>query len=239
LKEEEIIKAIRIAKENNYIVVVDDAYGARIRTILLKQEHALKLGADIVITNNDKAALHGPRAGIMAGKSEYVIKASAKASEYGLEARAPISLAVLRSLESFNPKELVTEKNIGELLYEGLSNVLGDHRVRHTLLGPELSPDNIAEYIIEKTGKSNIEIVPAEIIAAIGFVMLEKYGIVTTNTCGMPGARVSIRLKTNEETVNNFGGIDKITKAVIDSIDTVASNVTDVKRIKEIILGEN
>lgn len=68
LDREEIINGIKIAKEKGFIVVVDDAYGARIRPILLGHPHALNMGADIVISNNDKAALHGPRAGVMGGK---------------------------------------------------------------------------------------------------------------------------------------------------------------------------
>lgn len=121
LDQELFVEAIKMAKLMNMIVIVDDAYGARIRTILLNQPTALEAGADIVITNNDKAALHGPRAGIMAGNKELVMKASAKASEYGMEARAPIALGVLRSLEQFKPEELIGEMNVGQSLYEGLS----------------------------------------------------------------------------------------------------------------------
>lgn len=238
LNEDEFVNGIKIAKEKGFIVIVDDAYGARIRPILLGQPHALSVGADIVISNNDKAALHGPRAGIMAGKINYVMKAYAKASEYGLEARSPISLAVLRSVEKFNQEELIDEKEVGEALYEGLSQWLGTEKVRKTLLGPEISAENVTKYILEQKKLDSISLVPAEVSTAIGFILLDKYGIITTNTCGMPGARVSLRLKTNEETVRNFGGIEKVVKAVMNSIETIAGYIEDEQRIKSLIIGE-
>lgn len=155
LDQELFVEAIKMAKLMNMIVIVDDAYGARIRTILLNQPTALEAGADIVITNNDKAALHGPRAGIMAGNKELVMKASAKASEYGMEARAPIALGVLRSLEQFKPEELIGEMNVGQSLYEGLSKKMGEEYVRKTLLGPEISADNALRYILKRRGMNS------------------------------------------------------------------------------------
>lgn len=237
LNEEEFVNGIKIAKEKGFIIVVDDAYGARIRPILLGHPHALSVGADIVISNNDKAALHGPRAGIMGGKKDYVVKASAKASEYGLEARAPIALAVLRSVENFQKEELIGEKEIGDALYENLSQRLGTEKVRKTLLGPEISAENVTKYILEQKKIDSINLVPAEVSTAIGFILLDKYGIITTNTCGMPGARVSLRLKTNEKTVSDFGGIELVVNAVMSSIGAVADYIEDEQQIKGLILG--
>lgn len=167
-----------------------------------------------------------------------MIKASAKASEFGLEARAPIALAVLRSISNFREQDLIGEKNVGDLLFEKLSQELGTDKVRKTLLGPEISAENVTKYILERKNIQSINLVPAEISTAIGFILLEKYGIITTNTCGMPGARVSLRLKTSEDTVIRFGGIDLLVQAVLNSINTVADYVKDEQKIKRLILGQ-
>ncbi|WP_438311999.1 aminotransferase class I/II-fold pyridoxal phosphate-dependent enzyme [Sporosarcina sp. FA9] len=239
LNTEDFVKAIQIAKSRGFTVIIDDAYGARIRTILLNQASALEIGADIVITNNDKAGLHGPRAGILAGKKELVVKISAKASEYGMEARAPIALGVLRSLEKFNSNDLIEEQHVGNLLYEGLSQKLGEEKVRKTLLGPEISGENTLKYLLDRRSLSieKCSIVPAEATAAIGFILLRKYGIITTNTCGMPGARVSLRLKTNKETIESFGGVNKVIEAVLDSFNIVANIIDDSEKIRDLIIG--
>lgn len=48
-------------------VFVDDASGARVRTVLYGQPTAIELGADLVITSTDKL-MNGPRGGLMSGK---------------------------------------------------------------------------------------------------------------------------------------------------------------------------
>jgi len=233
------VEAIKVAKNKGMYTIVDDAYGARIRRIILKQPHALEVGANIVITNNDKAGLHGPRAGIMAGDRELLLKVITKASEYGMEARAPIALAVLRSLEKFQPKSLIEEVQVGNDLYEGLAKEIGEALVRKTILGPEVSEDNLLRFMLKKRGLPATFhlIVPAEASAAVGFILLEKYGVITVNTCGMPGARVSLRLKSDKKTVTRFGGVQRVISAVMESIITVASIIDNQESIKKLILG--
>lgn len=233
------VEAIKVAKNKGMYTIVDDAYGARIRRIILKQPHALEVGANIVITNNDKAGLHGPRAGIMAGDRELLLKVVAKANEYGMEARAPIALAVLRSLERFQPKSLIEEVRVGNDLYEGLAKEMGEALVRKTILGPEVPENNLLRFMLKKRRLPATfhSIVPAEASAAVGFILLEKYGIITVNTCGMPGARASLRLKSDKKTVDRFGGIQKVINAVMDSIMSVVSIIDRQKSIRKLILG--
>src|SRR5699024_10586283 len=132
----------------------------------------------------------GPRAGILAGKHELVIRVLAEGSEIGIEARPSIALGVVRSLEKYNENDLKGEVEVGEKLYNSLTEKMGLPSINNTILGPEISEDNLLKYMLDKgTIKlEEIQVVPAEVTAAVGCVLLEKYGIVTTNSCGMPGA---------------------------------------------------
>ena len=96
-------RIIEAARDAGCPTLLDDAYGARIGPDLLGQPRALELDADLAITSCDKAGLGGPRAGLMAGDPDLVAAALATGSEFGLEARGPIQLGVLRALQAFAP----------------------------------------------------------------------------------------------------------------------------------------
>jgi len=238
MEEDVFARAVSEAHKKGMQVFVDDAYGARICPIVLKQSHSLEIGADVIITNNDKAGMHGPRAGIMVGRANAVIKAAAKGSEYGMEGRAPIALGALRSLENFQSMDLLEEVQVGKEIHHGLCREMGTEKVRESLLGPEVSEENLLRFMVEKRPSGfRPAVVPCEASAAVGFVLLEKYGIVTINTCGMPGARVSLRLKANRSTVSRCGGTAKVIEAVMDAVMTVAALIDNEKSISKMVLG--
>lgn len=240
LNDEELTNAILTAKSKGLIVVVDDAYGARLRPIVLKLKPSLPSGADVVITNNDKAALNGPRAGIMVGRKDLVSKISAKASEFGFEARAPISMGVYRSLCEFNPQELICEVETGRNLYEEMLNEIGSENVVSTLLGPEITAETVLKLALKQRGLKDEDtvLVPAEATAALGIELLKRYGIVTTNACGMPGAKISVRFKTNSQTLKKAGGAENVVKAFLDCINVVSGYVDNFTAAKKVILDE-
>lgn len=239
LNDEELKGAVSTAKDMGLDVVVDDAYGARIRPIVLKFTPSLVAGADVVITNNDKAGLNGPRAGIMVGRKDLVAKISAKANELGCEARAPISLAVYRSLSKFNKQDLIEEVEIGQGIFQELENTLGKGNVRNTLLGPEISAETVLKLILQISGinKFKTVLVPAEATAALGMELLKRYGIITTNACGMPGARISIRFKTNKEYLGKIGNEKKVVEAFLESLKTVGRYAMDLDYASKVIIG--
>ena len=79
IDEEEFKKVIEMAHEKDIPVLVDDASGARLRTVVFNQAKACDLGADIAITSTDKL-MPGPRGGLMAGREDLIdeIKMMAK-----------------------------------------------------------------------------------------------------------------------------------------------------------------
>ncbi|WP_374527275.1 aminotransferase class I/II-fold pyridoxal phosphate-dependent enzyme [Acinetobacter sp.] len=227
------------AKQSGATVFLDEAYGARLRPVLHNGLKSLQFNVDAAVTNCDKAGLPGPRAGILVGSKSIIAAASAKGAEYGMEARAPILAGVMRSLEAYDSTHLIEEANAGKLLFVALQKRYGDI-VQASDLGPMMHEDDVLRLMIEsaKLNTSLLEIVPCEATAALGMVLLKDYGILTVNTHGQPGARVSLRFKPSGNAIQNVGGIDVIVKAIETSINKVAYLLNDINAMKNLILGE-
>ena len=220
-------------------VFLDEAYGARLRPVLHGGRLSLQLGADLSVTNSDKAGLSGPRGGILAGRPNLVTAVAAKAGELGMEARAPIAAGVLRSLEAFKPEDLREEAAAGQKIAVALEARLGQDLVRRTDLGPMVHEDHILNLTRERAGgKGDQTLVPCEATAALGILLLRDHGILTVNTHGQPGARVSLRLKPTGDAVQRVGGVAAIVAAIDRQLDTLAGCLEDVAALSALILGD-
>lgn len=116
LDEETFKKIIIVAHEHNIPVFVDDASGARLRTVIYNQKKAIDLGADLVITSTDKL-MPGPRGGLMAGSVDLIDKIKATAYQFGLEAQPPSIIAIINGLKAFKKENLlksIEKRNIDE-----------------------------------------------------------------------------------------------------------------------------
>ena len=220
-------------------MLLDDAYGARLRPVVHGGPKSLELGVHLAITNSDKAGLEGPRAGFMAGRPELVRRSQARAAEYGQEARAPIALGVLRSLQRYSPALLCQEVEEGRRIFEGLAERLGSSRVRRTDIGPLVTEEDIMEIALERAGlpPSAAAPVPCEASAGLGMLLLEHEGILTVNTSGQPGSRVSLRLKPTIEAVERIGGTDRVVDAVDRCLSRLAEVIGDAAAMRRLILG--
>ncbi len=236
LADEHIRKAVQFAQGAGALAFLDDAYGARIRPVLHGGSRGLELGADLSITNCDKAGLSGPRAGLVAGRPSVVTRVQAKASEFGMEARAPIVVGALRTLQRYSPEILLDEARAGKDLSVALAEELGS-RVVASSLGPVVDENDVLSMLLELSGKSVAAVVPAEATAALGMVLLRDHGILTTNTHGQPGARVSLRFKPTLDALPRIGGISNVVKAVAASFATLAPMIDDHDKLAALILG--
>ena len=239
MPEEVFSESIRMTGESGRIALVDDAYGARVRTVLYGQPGALELGADLVITSNHKAGLNGPRAGVLAGRAAVVERVMTRAMELGLEARAPLALGALRSLELYHPRHLESEVAIGKELSLALATRLGSARVLETAIGPLIEAEDILSIAEERNPAAApaTGLVPAEAAAALGMLLLEFHGILTGNAQAMPGARVSLRLKPTASELERAGGVDTVVQAVDDSLHRLARVIRSPEAIQRLILG--
>ena len=220
-------------------VFLDEAYGARLRPVLHGGRLSLQLGADLSVTNSDKAGLSGPRGGVLAGRPYLVAAVAAKAGELGMEARAPIAAGVLRSLQAFNPEDLREEAAAGQKIADALEVRLGQDMVRRTDLGPMVHEDHVLALARERAGgKVDQTIVPCEATAALGILLLRDHGILTVNTHGQPGARVSLRLKPTGDAVDRVGGTQAIVAAIDAQLDAMAGYLENAATLSTLILGD-
>ncbi len=136
IDEEEFKKVIEMAHEKNILVMVDDASGARLRTVVFNQSKACDLGADIAITSTDKL-MSGPRGGLMAGRKDLIDKIKIKVNQFGLEAQPPVVLAMLNGIKNFNGDNLIKSFERKDQLFELLSskfNSFEKHQMEYLFL---------------------------------------------------------------------------------------------------------
>ncbi|HYF09428.1 MAG TPA: aminotransferase class I/II-fold pyridoxal phosphate-dependent enzyme [Acetobacteraceae bacterium] len=236
MAEEAIAQAVTLGREAGVPVLLDDAYGARIRPVLHGGAPGFALGADLVVTNADKAGLHGPRAGILAGHAALVLRVAAAAAELGQEARAPIALGVLRGLEDWTPETLRREAAEGAELAAALGACLGP-LVRQTDLGPLLPAEDVLALATERAGLRAAPLVPVEATAALGMLLLEHHGVLTTNLAGQPGAHPALRLKPTADALARCGGAQGVAGAVMDGLDRLGAVLGEPERLRAILLG--
>ena len=174
----------------------------------------------------------------MAGRADLMLQVSTRAAENGQEARAPIALAVLRSLQQYRPATLIDEIAHGEEVYEQLAKLLPDH-VRRTPIGAFMSEEDILSLALERAGllPAAAPIVPCEAASALGMILLEEHGILVI-VAGQPGARVSLRLKPISGALELIGGAAKVANAVDHALDRVAEMIREGSTgFRELILG--
>ena len=237
LADELTTAATRLAQRAGCVVLLDEAYGARFRPVLCGGAPALSLGADLVITNADKAGLCGPRAGVLCGDPAAVLPVQARASELGMEARAPIAVGAMRSLQNFTPELLIREAQDGRDLADALQAELGEERVRRSALGPKIDERDALQIVIDMAGRERTARVPAEVTAAIGMLMLRDKGIITVNSHGQPGGRVSIRLKPTGGAVARAGGAKAVADCLLAAAREVAAHLDDASWFANLLFG--
>lgn len=189
LKREDFLRIIEISKAKNVPVLVDDASGARLRTIVYKQPRAMDMGADLVITSTDKL-MDGPRGGLMSGRRELVDLVKSKAHQFGLEAQPPLIAGMVRALENFNPELILKAKKQKKEVYQALVGDLKE--IKETPTGIMLLPDDIMKILHYSGVKTSLT--PMEVANVLAMILLRDHNIITIPAVGMPGASPTIRL---------------------------------------------
>ncbi|MBI5681190.1 MAG: TIGR03576 family pyridoxal phosphate-dependent enzyme [Methanobacterium sp.] len=232
LEEEEFFKIIDISKSKNIPVFVDDASGARLRTVLYKQPKAMDMGADIVITSTDKL-MNGPRAGLMAGKKEIIDLIKSKAHEFGLEAQTATIVGIIRAIENFSGKRMIRAFKDKHEIYEALKKDI--ESVRETPTGVMISADDIIAELKKKGVKTDFT--SDDVACVFAALLLRNYHILTIPAVGMPGASATLRIDlaaSDSERIDN----EYIVKAMIETFSHL-SEIVNYKMACKLILYEN
>ena len=225
IDEEEFKKVIEMAHERNIPVMVDDASGARLRTVVFNQAKACDLGADIAITSTDKL-MPGPRGGLMAGRQDLIDEIKVKVNQFGLEAQPPLVLAMLNGIKNFNGDNLINsferKDELFSLLNENFDNF------QKTPTGVMISPEGLRKEIgIENDLSDN------DLAFVFSFILLKDYGIITIPPVSMPGASATIRfdLSTTDAFKLDLNDLNKKIESSFKKLQEAVSNEDECREI--------
>lgn len=185
IDEDEFKQVIEMAHERDIPVMVDDASGARLRTVVFNQKKACDLGADIAITSTDKL-MPGPRGGLMAGRKDLIDEIKVKVNQFGLEAQPPAVLAMMNGLKNFNGDNLINSFERKDKLFDLLNEKFGNFEKTPT--GVMISPEGLGNEIKVETDLSD-----NDLAFVFSFILLRDHGIITIPPVSMPGASATIR----------------------------------------------
>lgn len=228
IDEDEFRKVIEMAHEKDIPVMVDDASGARLRTVVFNQPKACDLGADIAITSTDKL-MPGPRGGLMAGRKELIDEIKVKVNQFGLEAQPPAVLAMLNGIKNFNEENLINSFDRKDQLFELLCKKFTNFEKTPT--GVMISAESLADEIEISHNLSDNDL--AFILA---FILLKDYGIITIPAVGMPGASATIRFDLSTSDAFNFDLID-LSKKIEASFEKLLDVITNEEKCREIVFS--
>ena len=225
---DEFKNIIEMAHKRNIPVMVDDASGARLRTVIFNQPKACDLGADIAITSTDKL-MPGPRGGLMAGRKDLIDEIKVKVNQFGLEAQPPAVLAMLNGIKNFKEDNLINsikrKDELFELLCQSFTNF------EKTPTGVMISPEGIS-------GEVNVSHILSDndLAFILSFILLKDYGVITIPAVSMPGASATIRFDLSTNDAFNLD-LKDLYNQIKFSFDKLKDVVSDENAARDIIFN--
>jgi L-seryl-tRNA(Ser) seleniumtransferase len=229
ISKEDFFRVIEISKSRKIPVVVDDASGARLRTIVYKQPRAMDMGADISITSTDKL-MDGPRGGLMSGNEDLMVLIKSKAHQFGLEAQPPLVAGMVRALENLSPERILEAFGNKHELYNALKSEFT--HIKETPTGLMITPEDLKLELNEKGIKT--ELSPEDLAFIFAMLLLRNHGIITIPAVGMPGASATIRIDLASKDAARIT-TNEIVNAFVDTLNQLINIVDDTKTCKAVL----
>ena len=225
IDEDEFKKVIEMAHERNIPVMVDDASGARLRTVVFNQKKACDLGADIAITSTDKL-MPGPRGGLMAGREDLIDEIKIKVNQFGLEAQPPAVLAMVNGIKNFDEDNLINSFSRKDELFDLLNDKFDNFEKTPT--GVMITPKGLNEEVEVSHGLSD-----NDLAFVFSFILLRDYGIITIPPVSMPGASATIRfdLSTSDAFKLDLNDLCKKIETSFEKLNDIVSNEEKCREI--------
>ncbi len=211
IKEDEFSKIITLSKSKGIPVFVDDASGARLRTVIFNQPLAMDLGADIVVTSTDKL-MDGPRAGLMSGKEEIIDSIKSKAQQFGLEAQASTIVGIIRAIENFSDERMLSAFQKKHDIFEELKKDF--EFIEETPTGIMLSAEDLEKELVKRGIETKFSC--DDVACVFSVLLLRNYHILTIPAVGMPGASATIRIDLASKDAQRVEA-DYIVKAMVET----------------------
>jgi L-seryl-tRNA(Ser) seleniumtransferase len=220
---------IGLCQSNQVTVLVDDASGARLRTIIYDQPRALDMGADLVVTSTDKL-MDGPRGGLMSGNVQLIDRIKTKALQFGLEAQTPLLAGMVKALTNFDPERILKAFGRKKTLYQDLRVFLPS--IQQTPTGILLSPESL---LLELANKDfNVSISAREAATLFAMILLKEYHIITIPAVGMPGVSASIRMDLASKDAENLDN-EYLIKAFMKTLSHFQEIIDDVESCRKVL----
>ena len=226
IDEDEFRKVIEMAHERNIPVMVDDASGARLRTVVFNQPKACDLGADIAITSTDKL-IPGPRGGLMAGREDLNDEIKVKVNQFGIEAQPPAVLAMVNGIKHFDEDNLINSFSRKDELFGLLDKKFDNFETTPT--GVMISPEGLADEIAVEHNLSD-----KDVAFVFSFILLKDYGIITIPAVSMPGASATIRFDLSTNDAFNLD-LNDLCKKIESSFNKLQEVVINEDKCREIV----
>lgn len=221
-------KVIEMAHDRDIPVMVDDASGARLRTVVFNQPKACDLGADIAITSTDKL-MPGPRGGLMAGRKDLVDEIKVKVNQFGLEAQPPAVLAMLNGIKNFNEDNLINSFSRKDELFDLLNDNFNNFRKSPT--GVMITPEGLADELDIEHNLSD-----DDLAFVFSFILLKEHGIITIPPVSMPGASATIRFDLSTSDAFNLD-LKDLNKKIVSSFNNLKELVINEDKCREIVFN--
>lgn len=232
IKKEDFLSVVEISKSRNIPVIVDDASGARLRTIVYKQPRAIDMGADIAITSTDKL-MDGPRGGLMSGNEEIMQLVKSKAHQFGLEAQAPLVAAMVRALENLSPEKILKAFSDRHELSSALQKQFS--QVKETPTGIMLTPEALEFELKQRDIETDLS--PEDLAFLFAMVLLRDHGIITIPAVGMPGASATIRIDLASNDAERISTTE-IVEAFKNTFSTLIAIIDNEEACKRVLYSK-
>lgn len=228
IDEEEFKQIIEMAHAKDIPVMVDDASGARLRTVVFNQAKACDLGADIAITSTDKL-MSGSRGGLMSGRAELIDEIKIKVNQFGLEAQPPAVLAMVNGIKNFKEENLIKSFKRKDELYKLLSLKFSNFKKSPT--GVMIYPEGLSSEINVPHKLSD-----DDLAYVFSFILLRDYGIITIPPVSMPGASATIRFELSSSDAVNLD-LNSLGKKIVSAFEKLQDIITNEEKCREIVFN--
>jgi L-seryl-tRNA(Ser) seleniumtransferase len=222
-------RIIGLCQSSQVTVLVDDASGARLRTIIYGQPRALDMGADLVVTSTDKL-MDGPRAGLMSGNVQLIDRIKTKALQFGLEAQTPILAGMVKALMNFDAERIMKAFGRKKTLYQDLRVFLPG--IQQTPTGIMLSPEFLLLELANKD--SNVSVSAREAATLFAMILLKEHHIITIPAVGMPGVSATIRMDLASKDAENLDD-EYLINAFMETLAHFQEIINDVESCRKVL----
>lgn len=237
MSNEDLKEAVRLTRKQNIPILLDDASGGGYRPVLWGGPKSLELDVDVAVKSVQKAAMYGPRAGILAGRKEAIDSIAALGYQLGMDIRAPIAVAIMRALENYDPEEVKRSKEYCDELYDLALKRFGKRRLETMDIGGiQFSEEDCLGILMERTKKGKPVITPQEASVSVAMALQEDYGIMTLPARAGPGCSWALKVAPFYSEHAKMKS-EEIIDCIDASFDRVSKICTERGQIARLLFG--